>query len=137
MATGSSPRVRRMSARAIARAVLPTPVGPKTARTVGGGGIARSVGCRAMDVSGKTVLVTGATGGLGQAIARAFAGRGAKLMLTGWRTEVLKPLAGELSAQVLAIDLADADDVQRLIDASGDVDVLLANAALPASGRIE
>jgi short-subunit dehydrogenase len=90
-----------------------------------------------MDVSGKTVLVTGATGGLGQAIARTFAGRGARLMLTGRRTDVLEPLASELSAQVLAIDLADADDVQRLIDASGDVDVLIANAALPASGRIE
>jgi short-subunit dehydrogenase len=90
-----------------------------------------------MDVSGKTVLLTGATGGLGQAIARTFAGRGARLMLTGRRTEVLEPLASERSAEVLAVDLADADDVQRLIEASGDVDVLIANAALPASGRIE
>lgn len=90
-----------------------------------------------MDVSGKTVLVTGATGGLGQAIARTFAGRGATLLLTGRRIEVLEPLATELSAQVLAIDLADASDVQRLIDASSAVDVLIANAALPASGRIE
>ncbi len=78
IATGSSPRPRRMSASAMASAVLPTPVGPKTARTVGASGMARSVGCRAMDVSGKTVLVTGATGGLGQAIARTFAGQGAE-----------------------------------------------------------
>jgi uncharacterized protein len=90
-----------------------------------------------MDVTGKTVLITGATGGLGQAIARTFAGRGAKLMLTGRRTEILEPLAAELSAQVLGIDLSDAADVQRLVDASTDVDVLIANAALPASGRIE
>jgi short-subunit dehydrogenase len=90
-----------------------------------------------MDVSGKTVLVTGATGGIGQAIARTFARHGATLVLTGRRTEVLEPLAAELSARVLAIDLADADDVQRLIDESADVDVLIANAALPASGRIE
>lgn len=90
-----------------------------------------------MDVTGKTVLLTGATGGIGQAIARAFAARGAQLVLTGRRTEVLEPLAAELSASVQAIDLADPGDVQRLIDACGDVDVLIANAALPASGRIE
>ena len=90
-----------------------------------------------MDVSGKTVLVTGATGGLGQAIARTFARRGSGLVLTGRRTDVLEPLAAELSAQVLAIDLAESEDVQRLVDAAGEVDVLIANAALPASGRIE
>ena len=55
-------------------------------------------------------------------------------MLTGRRTEVLEPLAAELGARALAVDLADRR-VDRLIDEVGDVDVLVANAALPASGR--
>src|SRR5690242_7162056 len=90
-----------------------------------------------MDVSGRTVLITGATGGLGQAIARAFAARGASLVLTGRRTDVLEPLAAELSARVTAVDLSDSADVDRLIAEAGDVDVLVANAALPASGSLD
>jgi short-subunit dehydrogenase len=90
-----------------------------------------------MDVSGKTVLLTGATGGLGQAIARTFAARGARLVLTGRRTDVLEPLAAELDARTIAVDLSVPEEVDRLIAESDDVDVLIANAALPASGRIE
>lgn len=90
-----------------------------------------------MDVTGRTVLVTGATGGLGQAIARTFARAGASLVLTGRRAEVLEPLSEELGARLLAVDLADSAAVDELIAASADVDVLIANAALPASGRIE
>ncbi len=90
-----------------------------------------------MDVAGRTVLITGATGGLGQAMARAFAARGASLVLTGRRTEVLEPLATELSGRVLAVDLSIPAEVDRLIAEAGDADVLIANAALPASGRIE
>jgi len=86
-------------------------------------------------VSGK-VLVTGATGGLGQAIARAFAARGAQLLLTGRRADVLQPLAAELDARALACDLGRRADVERLAAESADVDVLVANAALPASGLI-
>jgi uncharacterized protein len=80
------------------------------------------------------VLVTGATGGIGHAIARAFASRGASLLLTGRRTDVLEPLARELGAETLACDLADRGDVERLAEAAGPVDVLVANAALPATG---
>ncbi|UGS36663.1 SDR family NAD(P)-dependent oxidoreductase [Capillimicrobium parvum] len=90
-----------------------------------------------MDVSGRTVLITGATGGLGQAIARTFAARGASLIVTGRRSEVLEPLATELSARVIAVDLSDAADVERLIAETGDTDVLIANAALPASGSLD
>jgi short-subunit dehydrogenase len=90
-----------------------------------------------MDVSGRTVLITGATGGLGQAIARTFAARGAALILTGRRVEILEPLAAETGARLLAVDLADAAAVDGLIGQSGDVDILIANAALPASGFIE
>lgn len=83
-----------------------------------------------------TALVTGATGGLGHAIARALANAGCSLILSGRRTEPLESLAGELSARTLVCDLAERSDVTRLADQARDVDVLVANAALPASGNI-
>jgi len=86
-------------------------------------------------VSGN-VLVTGATGGIGNAIARAFAARGATLLLSGRRSEVLEPLAGELSGRAVICDLANREDLERLIGEARDVDVLVANAALPASGLL-
>ena len=91
-----------------------------------------------MQISGSTVLLTGATGGLGQAIARALHARGGELILTGRRVEVLGPLAAELGgARTLAVDLSDAAAVNRLVADVGDVDILVANAALPGSGRLE
>ena len=90
-----------------------------------------------MQISGAKVLLTGATGGLGQAIARSLASRGAQLVLTGRRTDVLEPLAAELSASVRAVDLADPAAVLSLAGESADVDVLVLNAALPGSGRLD
>ncbi len=86
-------------------------------------------------VSG-SVLVTGATGGLGHAIARAFAARGSDLILTGRRVDVLEPLAAELGARAVACDLSDRADVARLAADVGGVDVVVANAAMPASGLL-
>jgi short-subunit dehydrogenase len=86
-------------------------------------------------VSGK-VLVTGATGGIGRAIARAFASRGASLVLTGRRAEVLAGVAEETRGRALECDLANRSDVERLIAEAGSTDVLVANAALPASGSL-
>jgi short-subunit dehydrogenase len=90
-----------------------------------------------MKLAGRTALITGATGGIGQAIARGLATRGAKLVLTGRKTEVLGRLARELDAQVFTVDLSERRALDSLIERSGDVDVLVANAALPASGRID
>jgi short-subunit dehydrogenase len=90
-----------------------------------------------MQISGSTILLTGATGGLGHAIARTLNQRGGKLILTGRRTDVLEPLAAELGARALAIDLSDPAEVERLVTEAGDVDILVANAALPAAGRLE
>ena len=90
-----------------------------------------------VDISGSRVLLTGATGGIGQAIARALHARGASLVLTGRRTDVLEPLAGETGGRTLAVDLADRDALSRLLDEAGDVDVLIANAALPGSGALD
>jgi uncharacterized protein len=82
------------------------------------------------------VLLTGASGGIGQAIARALASRGASLILTGRRDDALASLAAEVSGQALACDLSDRDQVSRLVAEVGDVDILVANAAHPASGAL-
>ena len=89
-----------------------------------------------MKLAGTTALLTGATGGLGQAIARALANAGSTLLLSGRRTELLESLATELSARTLVADLAERADVARLVEQAGDIDVLIANAALPASGDL-
>lgn len=89
-----------------------------------------------MLLTGKTILLTGATGGLGHAIARRLHRAGAQLILTGRRTAVLEVLAQELGAQSLAVDLADRGAVARLAEECAHVDVLIANAALPASGPL-
>ena len=68
-----------------------------------------------MQISGSTVLLTGATGGIGHAIARELHARGAELILTGRRTEILGAwLAAELGARALAIDLSDSSEVECL-----------------------
>jgi short-subunit dehydrogenase len=90
-----------------------------------------------MEISGSTVLLTGATGGLGQAIARALSRRDARLILTGRRVDVLEPLASELDARPLAVDLGDPAEVDRLLSEAGQVDILVANAALPGSGNLD
>jgi short-subunit dehydrogenase len=89
-----------------------------------------------VNLAGRTVLLTGATGGLGHAIARRLRAADAKLVLTGRRTDVLEPLAAETGGRSLAVDLADSAAVQRLASECADVDVLVSNAGLPASGQL-
>lgn len=82
------------------------------------------------------VLITGATGGIGHALARTFAARGATLTLTGRKVDVLEPLAREVGGRALVCDLSDRAELERLVASAGAVDVLIANAALPASGEL-
>ncbi|TDD69384.1 SDR family NAD(P)-dependent oxidoreductase [Actinomadura darangshiensis] len=89
-----------------------------------------------MDLRGANVLVTGATGGIGQALAKALADRGGRIVLTGRRADVLEPLAERLGGRAIVADLADRAAAESLLDEAGRVDVLVANAALPASGLL-
>ncbi len=88
------------------------------------------------DLSGKSALVTGASGGIGGAIARHLHGAGANVGLSGTRADALDALAGELGERcaVLPCDLSDGDAVSALIgqaeDALGAVDIVVNNAGL-------
>ena len=88
------------------------------------------------DLTGKTALVTGATGGIGGATARALHAQGATVALSGTRREVLDALAAELGsrAHVFPCDLADKDAVEGLVpkaeEAMGQLDILVANAGV-------
>ncbi len=92
-----------------------------------------------MQLAGARVLVTGATGGIGGALARALHAHGATVVVSGRRAELLDELTASLGerAEAVAEDLAERDGARRLAEAAGAVDVLVANAALPASGRVE
>ncbi|MEU2868518.1 SDR family NAD(P)-dependent oxidoreductase [Streptomyces olivoreticuli] len=89
-----------------------------------------------MDLRGAKVLVTGATGGIGRALAVALAARGGEVVLTGRRTDKLEPLAEKLGGRAVPADLADRGAVEELLEAAGEIDVLVANAALPAAGLL-
>jgi len=88
------------------------------------------------DLDGRRALVTGASGGIGGAIARALHARGAAVGLSGTRTGPLETLAGELGARahVLPCDLSDAEAVEALPKAAaaamGGLDILVNNAGI-------
>jgi 3-oxoacyl-[acyl-carrier protein] reductase len=88
------------------------------------------------DLTGKTALVTGASGAIGGAIARALHGNGATIAISGTRREQLDTLAGELGSRVhvLPCDLADKDAVEALVPAAEEamakLDILVANAGV-------
>lgn len=88
------------------------------------------------DLSGKTALVTGATGGIGGAIAKALHAQGATVALSGTRREALDALAGELGARVhvLPCNLGNTEEVEKLVpdaeEAMGQLDILVNNAGI-------
>jgi 3-oxoacyl-[acyl-carrier protein] reductase len=92
------------------------------------------------DLTGKTALVTGATGGIGAAIARALHKAGATVAISGTRASVLEELKAELGERVhvLPCNLSDAADVEKLIPsaeaAMGSLDILVNNAGITKDG---
>jgi short-subunit dehydrogenase len=95
-----------------------------------------------VDLEGKRLLLSGATGGIGRAIADGLARRGALLVLSSRKAEELQQLArslpgGEDRHSTLVADLAEPGAAERLIEDAGDLDGLVANAALPASGKLD
>jgi short-subunit dehydrogenase len=89
-----------------------------------------------MQLSGARVLITGATGGIGAALAGAFANAGAELVVSGRREQELAAVAAACKGRAIVADLALRADVTRLLEEAGEVDVLIANAALPAAGLL-
>ncbi|HKP61911.1 MAG TPA: SDR family NAD(P)-dependent oxidoreductase [Polyangiales bacterium] len=81
-------------------------------------------------------LVMGANGGLGQAITEAFVQRGARVAVSGRRADALEPVRARWNTEVVLADLLSRTDVERLALAAREFDVLVLNAALPASGPI-
>jgi short-subunit dehydrogenase len=95
-----------------------------------------------VELKGKRLLLSGATGGLGRAIAEALAREGADLVLSSRRKQELEELARSLPGgsdrhEVIVADLARAGAAEKLVEDAGSLDGLVANAALPATGRLE
>ncbi len=97
-------------------------------------------------LKGKVAVVTGASSGIGEATARALAGRGAAIVLAARAEEKLRFLAREISAaggQALPVktDVTDRDSVEAMIERTieefGSLDILVNNAGLGLSGRVE
>jgi len=88
------------------------------------------------DLTGKTALVTGASGGIGKDIARGLHAAGATVALSGTRRDALETLAGEIGARthVLPCNLADKEETEKLVPAAeaamGGLDILVNNAGV-------
>ncbi len=94
------------------------------------------------DLSGKSALVTGASGGIGEAVARALHARGANVVLHGTQVEKLEALKDDLDTRafVLAVDLSDRDAVADMADAAtelaGPISILVNNAGINRDGLL-
>jgi short-subunit dehydrogenase len=93
-----------------------------------------------MNLSGRKALLTGATGGLGRAIATSLAERGAVLALSARNREALEEMATGLPGSghsVLPADLAEPDAAERLAAEAAGTEILIANAGLPGAGKLD
>ncbi len=94
------------------------------------------------DLTGKNALVTGASGGIGRAIALALSAQGANIGLSGTRENVLNEVSSELATRgvVLPCNLSQSDDVDELVSRAeetlGTVDILVANAGITRDGLV-
>jgi len=88
-------------------------------------------------LDGKTALVTGASRGIGRAIAAEIAGAGAKVVI-GYRSgkDEAEALAAELGGRAVQADVSNAEDAARLVEEAGDLDILVNNAGLTRDGLL-
>ena len=95
-----------------------------------------------LDLAGKTVLITGASQGIGEGLARAFAAEGCNLHLTARSADRLAELqaairgAHQVRVGVTAADMTEAGACERIVDEAGDVDILINNAGVIPSGAL-
>ncbi|MCZ7630712.1 MAG: SDR family NAD(P)-dependent oxidoreductase [Microthrixaceae bacterium] len=89
-----------------------------------------------MEIRGSRILLTGASGGLGEAIAHDLADRGAHVVLTARSGEILAELAKRTGGEVQVADLADRDDLSRICGMLSEVDVLVCNAGIGGYGSV-
>ena len=95
-----------------------------------------------LKLSGKRVLITGASQGIGEGLSHAFAAEGCHLHLTARSADKLKALQAEIEAQykvaitTTAVDMTEAGAPERIVEEAGDVDVLINNAGAIPSGTI-
>jgi uncharacterized protein len=89
------------------------------------------------DPRGARALVTGASGGLGRAIAVALAERGCQVVVSGRQPERLQSVAALVNGRAVPADLSRDGEVPRLLAAAGELDILVANAGVPGSGDLE
>lgn len=90
-----------------------------------------------MKIAGSRILVTGASRGIGESLARGLAGAGARVALVARDTPLLHEVAASIGGVAYPTDLADADSVRELFDrveADGQIDILINNAAIDAIG---
>ncbi len=95
-----------------------------------------------LKLSGKRVLITGASQGIGEGLSHAFAAEGCHLHLTARSADKLKALQAEIEAQykvaitTTAVDMTEAGAPDRIVEEAGDVDILINNAGAIPSGTI-
>lgn len=95
-----------------------------------------------LQLSGKKVLVTGASQGIGEGLAYAFAGEGCPLHLTARSADKLEKLRSEIAREhgvavtVTAVDMTQEGACERIVEEAGDIDILINNAGVIPSGPL-